>query len=171
MSTPFTDDLDFDSSFDDEFEDASTGKYPKMEELCGRLLIMKVVKVELDVPNYKDKTKLEKKMHVDVVVLTGDPINDQPVPIEYDSMWFTAGPLVNSLMGSYKRGSKVLGTLRRFPGKDIQMKYPTPDHVETAVLNREIREADTCWRLAPSTDEDREIAREYNKLKKSNKFG
>lgn len=174
MSNPFQSDSELESEY--SFDDATSAKYPKLETLCGRLLLLKVVKIDENAMKYEAKTpdETQPKAYVDVVVLSGPPIDDAEVPIEYHEMWFSSTPLVDSLRYSFRNGTEVLGTLRRFPSKKLREKFPTqyttPDEVEQGVREGNVREFMTCWKLAPKTAEDIKIAIKYKKSKESNPF-
>lgn len=164
-------------SFEDDFEDASSFKKVKLIELRNRLVIMKVVKIDEENLKFQGVGRplkpgeFQPKAYVDTVVLDGGPLNGIDVPIEYDSLWITNGPLVDSLRRSFKNGSRVLGRLRQYPTKGSVDQYRTPDAIEAAFDAKEITAIDTCWRLEPKTEADLAKAKAYAASKRSNPFG
>lgn len=167
---PFESSLDLHDDFDD-IEDASSSKYPKMQGLHGRLLLCKIIKIDENALKYRAKNgETQPKGYVDIVVLDGGPLGDQELPVELDQMWIQYEAFLNSLRPSFKRGTRVLGRLRRYPGKEKMAMYPTPDLIEAAFDRGEVDSQDTCWRLDPATPEDKEIYRRYRASKVESPF-
>lgn len=171
MVAPFESDLELeDNSL--EFGDPTSSSYPKLAELCGHLVHMRVVKIDENHPKFRGKPgEVQARAYVDVIVIDGPAGSEVPFPSEYDEMWIDREPLIKQMKPFFKKGSAIVGVLRRFPSSnDIAAKYPTPDDVETAFINGKIQMMDTCWKLEKATDEQKALVVKYLKDKKANLF-
>lgn len=113
-------------------------KYPKFEQLFGRLVVMRGHDIEVvpknpNLPNYKPGDT-EERATADLVVLDGGPLPEpcegEPIPALFERMWFNQGSIVGALKGGMKKGMPVLGRVYRFPTKDSVSDFPTRQAIE-----------------------------------------
>lgn len=143
-------------------------KFPKFEQLFGRLIILMPRKLEV-VPKYKKPEETEERMTADLVVLDGGPLNDDDnLPLQFDGMWINQQSIVGSLKGCLQKGAPTLGRAYRFPTKDSAADYPTRQAIE-AGLNEHFASRGASpkpaftWRLEQYTQDELAIAMQWFK--------
>lgn len=130
----------------DEFESATeASSYPTMEQLQGRLVLVKPLKLTKDVPSttYKDaqgRPTLSDRYDVDIKVVDG-PLADFDTT-EFESMWLSQSYMVSQLHRFFKNGKTLLGT--------VQLKDP-----------RKSKGQGNPWGFEPATAEDVQAAKNY----------
>jgi hypothetical protein len=162
--------------FEDEFARPRSGKFPKVEEMEGKLLLIKPEKIET-VRNRFAKTPEDKqtveRATADVVVFEDDGSYE-----EHLSMYLSQQVLLSACEEALKPGRKpmVLGRLEKVATKDTQEKLKIEGD---AASFREAREKwlkgggkgtepRHVWVLSDFTDADAGHARAY--LKKKDPF-
>lgn len=154
----------------DEFgQPATGGKYPKLADLIGELLLIAPVKIE-SVPKYKGQPgEMSDRLTADVIILTGERAGE-----EYTGMWIGNTPIVESARAHLRTGQKMsLGRIRRFPQSDDTKKglYSGgwPD-IEQAFLDFRagILKEPPRYAIAQDqyTDDEAQTARGYLKARK-----
>lgn len=150
---------------DDLFGRPTRGAFPKVEELEGRLVLIKPSKVEYGVSGKFGK---QDRVTADVIVLD-DP--DAPDGVdEHADMYLSQRGLVPTLEKCLKPNAKhpwVLGVISKFPSKELREKgVETPEAIDAALAEwaRKGGKGEKpafAWGLADFTDEQANIARAY----------
>lgn len=156
---------------DDPFAAPTRSAFPKLDDLDGRLLLIKPTKLERDVPGKFGK---QDRITADVVVLD-DP--EEGVR-EIDKMYLSQKGIVGMLEGCLKPGKKpfVLGRLHRSPSGDSwRAKAEATEGGIDALIAEFFRkggkgeEPQWYWDLGEFTPEEATIARNY--LASNDQFG
>lgn len=148
-------------------------KFPKVEQLFGRLVIMRAHKIEVVVKNpkfAKEPGETEERATTDLVVLDGPPLpepcEDEPLPALFERMWINQGSIVGALKGGMKKGMPILGRVFRFPTKDSVVKFPTRQSIEEGFVawanagfigDKPL----FSWRLEQYTEDELEVAMKW----------
>lgn len=98
----------------DEFDVATpASSYPKLEQLQGRLVLVKVTELEKDVPSatFKENGRptVGDRLTVNLKVVDG-PLSDFDTT-EFDGMWISQSYMVRQLKPSFQRGKAYLGRI------------------------------------------------------------
>lgn len=154
---------------DNPFLQPSSGNaaFPKVDQLFGRLVIMKCHKIEVVAKSEKFANKpgeTEDRATVDLAVLDGPTftegkVDGMEIPATFEGMWINQQSLVGALRGSLKTGQPVLGRIWRFPTKDSAAKYPTRQAIEEGFQAYAARgglgdKPGFTWKLDQYTDEE-----------------
>lgn len=147
---------------DDLFGRPTRGRFPKVEELEGLLVLIKPSKVEYGV---KGKYGEQTRVTADVVVLDGDDAGT-----EYEDMYLSQRGLVPTLEKCLKPGAKhpwVLGRISKFPSKELRESGVEDAAGVDKALAEWARKGGKgekpqfAWGLADFTDADANVARAY----------
>lgn len=130
----------------DPFEDAKPASvFPSMEQLVGRLVLVKPTKLTEKVPSGKYKNPdgtpvLSDRIDADLTVVDG-PLDDFDT-VEFSSMFIGGSYQVTQLRPVLARGSQMLGRIQlKNPGQSKGQGNP--------------------WGFEPPTEADKQIARDY----------
>lgn len=151
----------------------SGAKFPKVEHLFGRLVIMRAHSIEIvprnpEFANFPGET--EERAIADLVVLDGGPMDEpneaEPLPVLFEGMWINQGSLVGSLKGGLKKGMPILGRVFRFPSKASIAKFPTRQSVEEgfakwAAAGAMGQKPGFTWKLEQYTEDELETAMKW----------
>ena len=133
-----------------------SGAFPGVAQLKGRLVIVKPLNLEKNVPAPGENGKTQDRITADVHVLDGEPIAaaldkdgdikaefDEPLtaPFVLESMYLSQTVLVNQLRSAYKNDGIVLGRIGQEPARKKGQNKP--------------------WVFENATDADKATAREY----------
>lgn len=130
----------------DPFEDAKpASQFPSMEQLKGRLVLVKPLKLTENIPSGKYKNPdgtpvLSNRIDADITVVDG-PLDDFDT-VEFSSMWVSGSYQVTQLRPVLARGSQMLGR--------IQLKNPG-----------QAKGQGNPWGFEPPTEADKQTARDY----------
>lgn len=130
----------------DPFEDAKPASlFPSMEQLAGRLVMVKPLDITKDIPStkYKDskgRPVLSDRIDADVTVVDG-PVEGFDTT-EFKSMWISGSYQVTQLTGPLTRGTQLLGR--------VNLKDPS-----------RAKGQGNPWGFNSPTDADKQIARDY----------
>lgn len=125
---------------DDLFGRPSSGTFPKVEELDGKLLLIKPEKIET-VPNRFYKEGGSAPREVDRATADVTVFEDDGTEQTYNSMYLSQTVLLNACRNALKPGSKpmVLGRLAKAATKD------TRESLKIGATPEEYTEARTKW--------------------------
>ena len=155
---------------EDPFSTPTSGKYPKLDDLSGSLLLIRPSVVET-VPNRfaadrPDAPKTQERATADVTVFGPDGVE------EYTAMYFSQTVIVNACKQALKPGAKpfILGVLNQVATKDSREKLgigETPEDYANAYAEwlrkggKKATQPGHVWILSQYTDEQAQVARDY----------
>lgn len=103
-----------DDEFDETFDLAGGASFVKMDDLLGRLLLVKPISVgerESTLPGAKPGQTYE-YVECDVVVLDGEPTDlIDEIPAVLDAFQFSGAVVVGALKPKIRKGARLLGRL------------------------------------------------------------
>jgi len=148
---------------DDLFGQPTRGAFPKLEELEGRLVLVKPSKVDV-VPGYRN-VGTQERITADVVILD-DPSGEVET---YDDMYLSQKGLVPMLKKCLKPGTRhpfVLGRVEMAPTKDYADAAEKAGGIkalleEWAKKGGKGEKPQFFWNLAEFSPEDAQKARAY----------
>lgn len=149
--------------------------FPKIDQLFGRLVIMRPVKIEMSPknPDYANfPGEEEEKATIDLVVLDGPALinsltnEEEPLPSVYEGMWVNQQSLVGQLKGGLRKGQPILGRMYRFAQKKVIEQYPTRQSIEEGLAAWVARggtgqKPPFTWKLEQYTTDELETAMKW----------
>jgi hypothetical protein len=133
-----------DEPFDDTFDLAGGAAFVKMEDLLGRLLLIKPTSIgerESTIQGAKPGDTYE-YVECDVVVLDGEPTElIESVPTVLEAFQFSGAVVVSSLKPKLRNGKRLLGRLGQHKAKQFKTSMG--------------------WHFDPPSDVDQALARSY----------
>ena len=155
----------------DPFAQPASSLFPKVDQLGGRLLLIKPKLIEV-VPKPAEfggkPGETQERVTADVVVLDGGEIVGEEAPTKFSDMYISQQSLVGVLKGALRQNTATLGRLFQFPVKADAATYPTRQALAEAraawLAAGAVGQAPRyTWKLEEFMPADAEVAREWLK--------
>lgn len=158
----------------DPFAQPASSSFPKIDQMDGRLLLIRPTKIETVAKPEKFGGKpgeTQERITADLIVLDGGELMGEEAPHRYTDMFISQQSLVGVLKGALNKRTSTLGRLFKFPVKADLGTYPTRQALAEAIAawrveiaaGRNATEPRFTWKLEEFTPADADVAREYLK--------